>query len=82
VCTYKKIDTNTTKKGFNVALLIVIILLITIITIISLYCYKRMLTRTLDNTIEDAIKEQAFKKFGEYKALGEISIKPSSEVKK
>lgn len=30
-----------------------------------------MLTRTLDSTIEDAIKMQADKKFGEYKALGD-----------
>ncbi len=32
-----------------------------------------MLTRTLDITIEDAIREQANKKFGEYKALSEVN---------
>jgi len=40
-----------------------------------------MLTRTLDSTIEDAIKEQAFKKFGEYKALSEVTVPKAKESK-
>lgn len=59
------------------AWLIAIVVIISIITIISIYCYKRMLTRTLDMTLDDAIKEQAFKKFGEYKSLSEIGVKPT-----
>lgn len=80
-CKYKKADPNPAKGGLGVGWIVLIVVLVTFITLISIWCYKRMLSRTLDMTIEDAIRQQATKKFGEYKALSENKVSNPTETK-
>jgi hypothetical protein len=71
-----KIDINQIKERKNIGfrIILTISLIIFFLLICTLLCYRRMVSKYLEKTINEKIQEQAIKAIGQYKAFQEGKI--------
>ena len=71
-----KIDINQIKERKNIGfrIILTISLIIFFLLICTLLCYRRMVSKYLEKTINEKIQEQAIKAIGQYKAFKEGKI--------
>ena len=66
-------DSNIINKNSGIGILgiICIVLIVTMIMLITIYCYKRIVNKTLDQSIGEKIQNEAINSIGNYTSFSE-----------
>jgi hypothetical protein len=70
VCNKKAIQSSGSKgNGVSIGTIIIICVIITICMVIVLYCYKRVVNRSLEQTLNEKIQQQTIFSLGQYQVF-------------
>jgi hypothetical protein len=70
----KQIDLNPTEDDIGFGTLILLVFLILLCMLIIAYCYRRIVNRTIDESIEDRIVKQTRDSVGNYSRMDKNTI--------